>query len=116
MVAHAIDWYPTLASLAGIPISKGLVLDGRDLSALLTGKTNTIPLCFSRSVCRRPAAVGGHRIPVSCIMGELWSRVAGDGPRQDIPPAFSGRWILKRREPVATGDAEQFTLKKGASR
>ena len=43
VVAHAMDWYPTLASLAGISIPKDLVLDGRDLSALLTGETDTIP-------------------------------------------------------------------------
>ena len=35
VVVHAMDWYPTLASLAGISIPKELVLDGRDLSALL---------------------------------------------------------------------------------
>ncbi|TWU38285.1 sulfatase family protein [Novipirellula artificiosorum] len=43
VVAHAMDWYPTLASLAGISIPKELVLDGRDLSALLLGETDTIP-------------------------------------------------------------------------
>jgi arylsulfatase A-like enzyme len=43
VVAHAMDWYPTLASLAGITIPEGLVLDGRDLSALLTGETDVIP-------------------------------------------------------------------------
>jgi arylsulfatase A-like enzyme len=43
VVAHAMDWYPTLASLAGIQILKGLILDGRDLSALLLGKTDAIP-------------------------------------------------------------------------
>jgi arylsulfatase A-like enzyme len=42
-VVHAMDWYPTLATLAGIKIPSGLVLDGRDLSDLLTGKTDEIP-------------------------------------------------------------------------
>jgi arylsulfatase A-like enzyme len=42
-VVHAMDWYPTLASLAGITIPKGLLLDGRDLSALLTGETDVLP-------------------------------------------------------------------------
>jgi arylsulfatase A-like enzyme len=44
-----MDWYPTLASFAGISVPRNLVLDGRDLSALLTGKTDTIP-AFDRSV------------------------------------------------------------------
>ena len=42
-VVHAMDWYPTLATLAGIEIPSGPILDGRDLSSLLTGKTDKIP-------------------------------------------------------------------------
>ncbi len=49
VVAHAMDWYPTLASLAGISIPEGVVLDGRDLSALLNGKTDAIP-AFDKTV------------------------------------------------------------------
>jgi arylsulfatase A len=41
-LAHAMDWYPTLASLAGIKIPENIVLDGRDLSNLITGKANEI--------------------------------------------------------------------------
>ncbi|MCK5175403.1 MAG: sulfatase [Planctomycetes bacterium] len=43
VVAHAMDWYPTLASMAGISIPEDVILDGRDLSALLKGKTDAIP-------------------------------------------------------------------------
>jgi len=43
VVAHAMDWYPTLASLAGISIPKEVILDGRDLSSLLIGETYDIP-------------------------------------------------------------------------
>jgi len=49
VVTHAMDWYPTLASIAGIKIPEGVILDGRDLSALLTGKTDGIP-AFDKSV------------------------------------------------------------------
>jgi len=42
-VVHAMDWYPTLASLAGIPVPREVLLDGRDLSALLTGDTDALP-------------------------------------------------------------------------
>ena len=48
-VCHAMDWYPTLASLAGIPIPEGVILDGRDLSAMLEGRTDDIPK-FDKSV------------------------------------------------------------------
>ena len=43
VLAHAMDWYPTLASLAGIKIPEDITLDGRDLSALLKGETDDIP-------------------------------------------------------------------------
>lgn len=48
-LTHAMDWYPTLASLAGISLPPELVVDGRDLSALLAGETSTIP-AFDRTV------------------------------------------------------------------
>lgn len=43
-VVHAMDWYPTLATLAGIKVPEDRVLDGRDLTALLRGTTDGIPL------------------------------------------------------------------------
>jgi len=44
-----MDWYPTLASLANISIPKDVILDGRDLSALLGGKSDEIP-AFDQNV------------------------------------------------------------------
>ena len=49
VVCHAMDWYPTLASLAGISIPDDIILDGRDLSTLLQGKTNQTPE-FNKSI------------------------------------------------------------------
>jgi len=37
VLAHAMDWFPTLMSLAGIEIPGNIILDGRDLSSLITG-------------------------------------------------------------------------------
>ena len=42
-VVRAMDWYPTLASLAGIRVPEQVVIDGRDLSPLLQGKTSGVP-------------------------------------------------------------------------
>ena len=42
VLAHAMDWYPTLASLAGIKIPDDIILDGRDMSSLIKGKTDKI--------------------------------------------------------------------------
>lgn len=42
-VVRAMDWYPTLATLAGIEVPKGRVIDGRDISPLLKGETKDVP-------------------------------------------------------------------------
>ncbi|HSH92587.1 MAG TPA: sulfatase [Roseimicrobium sp.] len=42
-LVHAMDWFPTLATVAGLKVPAGRVLDGRDLTPLLLGKVDTIP-------------------------------------------------------------------------
>ncbi|MDB4671506.1 sulfatase-like hydrolase/transferase [Pirellulaceae bacterium] len=42
-VVRAMDWYPTLATFAGIEVPKGRVIDGRDVSPLLKGETEIVP-------------------------------------------------------------------------
>jgi len=42
-ILHAMDWYPTLATLAGIKVPPGRVIDGRDISELLQGNINEVP-------------------------------------------------------------------------
>ncbi|MCO8121653.1 sulfatase-like hydrolase/transferase [Stieleria sp. TO1_6] len=42
-VVRAMDWYPTLATFAGIEVPAGRVIDGRDLSPLLKGETQVVP-------------------------------------------------------------------------
>lgn len=43
-VIRAMDWYPTLATLAGIEVPPKRVIDGRDISPLLKGETAIVPL------------------------------------------------------------------------
>lgn len=43
VVVRAMDWYPTLATFAGVEIPDGRVIDGRDISPLLTGDTPVVP-------------------------------------------------------------------------
>jgi arylsulfatase A-like enzyme len=38
-----MDWFPTLATVAGVRVPEDRVLDGRDLTPLLAGETDTIP-------------------------------------------------------------------------
>lgn len=47
-LVNAMDWYPTFATFAGVKVPDGRVIDGRDISALLTGKTNTVPSARSK--------------------------------------------------------------------
>lgn len=42
-VVRAMDWYPTLATFAGIKVPDGRVIDGRDISPLLKGETDFVP-------------------------------------------------------------------------
>lgn len=42
-VVRAMDWYPTIATLAGIAVPEGRVIDGRDLTPLLKGESRSVP-------------------------------------------------------------------------
>lgn len=42
-VVRAMDWYPTLATFAGIEVPPTRVIDGRDISPLLKGETKFVP-------------------------------------------------------------------------
>lgn len=42
-VIRAMDWYPTLATLAGIKVPEGRVIDGRDIAPLLLGESKVVP-------------------------------------------------------------------------
>lgn len=42
-VVNAMDWYCTFATFAGIEVPEDRVIDGRDISALLTGRSETVP-------------------------------------------------------------------------
>ena len=42
-VVRAMDWYPTVATFAGVKTSSNRVIDGRDISPLLKGETKIVP-------------------------------------------------------------------------
>ncbi|MEL7500143.1 MAG: alpha/beta fold hydrolase [Planctomycetota bacterium] len=42
-VVRAMDWYPTLATFAGIKVPNDRIIDGRDISPLLKGETQFVP-------------------------------------------------------------------------
>ena len=43
-IVRAMDWYPTLATFAGIQVPERIVMDGRDVSPLLKGESDIVPL------------------------------------------------------------------------
>ena len=42
-ITRAMDWYPTLATFAGIKVPEGRVIDGRDLVPVLQGESTFVP-------------------------------------------------------------------------
>lgn len=46
-IVSAMDWFPTLATYAGIRIPEERVIDGRDLSLYLSGESDAIPSFIS---------------------------------------------------------------------
>lgn len=42
-VVRAMDWFPTLATMANIKVPAGPVIDGRDLAPLLKGESQVVP-------------------------------------------------------------------------
>lgn len=46
-VVNAMDWFPSLATLANIKVSSDRVIDGRDITPLLKGETDAVPSASS---------------------------------------------------------------------
>jgi len=44
---HAMDWYPTFATFAGVKVPEDRIIDGRDITGLLKGKSKTVPSATS---------------------------------------------------------------------
>jgi len=42
-LVHAMDWYPTFATFAGVKVPEGRIIDGRDIAPLLKGTCKTVP-------------------------------------------------------------------------
>ena len=42
-LVHAMDWYPTFATFAGLKVPEDRIIDGRDITPLLKGRCKTVP-------------------------------------------------------------------------
>ena len=56
-VVRAMDWFPTLATLAGVKVPAERVIDGRDITPLLKGETKFVPAPGSKQAVSLNAAV-----------------------------------------------------------
>jgi arylsulfatase A-like enzyme len=97
-VVHAMDWYPTLAALAGIKAPPGRVIDGRDISPLVTRQSD------------QAAALAGNSLNADVPLRRTWTpsaEWAGEFSHDEYLNAFfyhgsegqlaavrSGRWKL----------------------
>ncbi|NNJ24720.1 Acetyl esterase [Planctomycetes bacterium LzC2] len=79
-VIHAMDWYPTLATLAGIEVPADRVIDGRDVSPLLLGESDAVPAAAASE------ALNG-RVPLR-RRWEPSAEWAADVPRNQYLDAF----------------------------
>lgn len=98
-IVHAMDWYPTLASLAGIEIPGGRVLDGRDISPLLSGQTDTIPtpdegLSLNAAVPLRRAWDPPGEWRSMITRDEYFNAFFYHGSQGALAAVRSGRWKL----------------------
>ncbi len=98
-IVHAMDWFPTLASFAGVKVPEARVLDGRDLQPLLTGRTDRIPdpaagLSFNAGVPLRrpwqPAAEWASLLTREDYLNAFFYH----GAEGQLAAVRSGRWKL----------------------
>lgn len=98
-VVNAMDWYPTLASCAGVKVPEGRVRDGRDLSPLLAGKTDTVPSAkagqsLNAAVPLRRPWHPPHEWADSFSQDEYLNAFFYHGSEGQLATVRSGRWKL----------------------
>ncbi len=98
-IVHAMDWFPTLASFAELPVPADRVLDGRDLTPLLDGRTDTIPdpaakLSLNAQVpLRRPWQPPGEWAPL-VTQADYLNAFFYHGAEGQFAAVRSGQWKL----------------------
>ena len=99
VLVHAMDWFPTLATVAGLRVPEGRVVDGRDLTPLLSGQTDGIPaaqpgLSINAAVpLRRPWDPPGEWANI-VTRDEYLNAFFYHGAEGQLAAVRSGRWKL----------------------
>lgn len=98
-VVHAMDWFPTLATLAGVDVPTDRRLDGRDLAPLLAGSVDSVPdpaAGLSRNAAvplRRPWHPPGEWEP-RITRGDYLNAFFYHGAEGQLAAVRSGQWKL----------------------
>jgi arylsulfatase A-like enzyme len=98
-LVHAMDWFPTLATLAGVDVPADRLLDGRDLAPLLAGRVETVPAPdagLSRNAAvplRRPWKPPGEWAPL-ITRADYLDAYFYHGAEGQFDAVRSGRWKL----------------------
>ena len=98
-LVHAMDWFPTLSTFADVKVPDDRILDGRDLTPMLTGKTDSIPdpkenLSLNASVSLgRPWDPPGEWAPL-VTRSEYLNAFFYHGAEGQLAAVRSGKWKL----------------------
>ena len=98
-LVHAMDWFPTLATFAGVQVPADRVLDGRDLTPLLLGQTDAIPeptpqVSINAEVpLRRPWDPPGEWAPI-VTREDYLNAFFYHGAEGQLAAVRSGQWKL----------------------
>jgi arylsulfatase A-like enzyme len=98
--ARAMDWYPTLASFAGIKVPDGIVMDGRDLSDVLKGRANEVEISLQDGPLNASVPLRRHWNPGSewvenFTQEEYLNAFFYHGSHGALAAVRSGRWKLQ---------------------
>ena len=110
-IVHAMDWYPTLASLAGIEVPRGRVIDGRDISPLLLAESDVVPspgekLSLNASVPHRRPWNPGLEWREIVSRDEYTNAFFYHGSHGALAAVRSGRWKLYLNPTLTLYDLE----------
>ncbi len=110
-VASAMDWYPTLASLAGIRVPDQVVLDGRDLTDLLSGETDKVSLSPTGNALNADVPLRRYWNPPLewrqiISREEYLNAFFYHGSQGALAAVRSGRWKLSLHPDLALYDLE----------
>lgn len=86
-IAGAIDLLPTLADLAGVPITGGQVLDGRSVRGLLVGEVGALPERTHFSTWNGKVSARSQQFRLD-DRGQLFDMTSDPGQKRDVSEKF----------------------------